>query len=146
MAILTIVEVGVLLLLMPFFQFIPDYTLVFFPISIILLLLLILGFSYILSIVNVFIKDIQPIWAVFVQALLFISPIFWYLKDSNELLLAIQSINPLGQLIEINHKLIISGEIPPLSDWLYTAGIIFGILFFGFYLFQKFEQKVIEEL
>jgi len=145
-AILTIVEVGVLLLLMPFFQFIPDYTLVFFPISIILLLLLILGFSYILSIVNVFIKDIQPIWAVFVQALLFISPIFWYLKDSNELLLAIQSINPLGQLIEINHKLIISGEIPPLSDWLYTAGIIFGILFFGFYLFQKFEQKVIDEL
>ena len=146
MAILTIVEVGVLLLLMPFFQFIPDYTLVFFPISIILLLLLILGFSYILSIVNVFIKDIQPIWAVLVQALLFVSPIFWHLKDSNELLLTIQSINPLGQLIEINHILVISREIPPLSDWLYTAGIIFGTLFFGFYLFQKFEKKVIAEL
>ena len=131
---------------MPFFQFIPNYTLVFFPISIILLLVLILGFSYILSIVNVFLKDIQLIWAILTQTLLFVSPIFWYLKDSNEILFAIHSINPLGQLIEINHKLIILGEIPPLSDWLYTSGIIFGILFLGYYLFKKFEQKILEEL
>ena len=116
------------------------------PLSIGLLIFLVLGFSYLLSIVNVFLKDIQPIWAVLVQTLLFISPIFWYLKDANELLLSIHSINPIGQLIEINHEIILFGEIPPISDWLYTSAFVFGILFLGYGVFCKFQQKVIDEL
>ena len=145
-AILSIIEVSVLIMLMPFFQFTPNFTIFLLPISIGLLLFLVLGFSYLLSIVNVFAKDIQPIWAVLVQTLLFISPIFWYLKDANELLLNIHSINPIGQLIEINHKIILLGEIPPITDWLYTSAFVFGILFLGFAVFRKYQQKVIEEL
>ncbi|HUS50076.1 MAG TPA: ABC transporter permease [Candidatus Paceibacterota bacterium] len=145
-AILSIIEVSVLIMLMPVFQFTPNLTIILLPISIGLLLLLILGFSYLLSIANVFMKDIQPIWAVVVQTLLFISPIFWYLKDVNELLLNIHLINPIGQLIEINHKIILLGEIPPLIDWLYTSAFVFGILFLGFAVFRKNQQKIIEAL
>ena len=146
MSILTIIEVGVLLALMPFFQFIPSETIFLLPILIILLLLLVLGFSYLLSIVNAYIKDIQPIWAVLVQTLLFISPIFWYLDDAQEILLNIQAINPVGQLIELNHKIVVSGIVPPLEEWLYTSAFVFGILFFGYAIFRKFEKKVTEEL
>jgi len=146
MSILTIIEVGVLLALMPFFQFIPNETILLLPIPIILLLILVLGFSYLLSIVSVYIKDIQPIWAVFVQTLIFISPIFWYLDEAQEILLNIQAINPVGQLIELNHKIIVSGIVPPLEDWLYTSAFVFGILFFGYAIFHKFEKKVTEEL
>ena len=145
-AILMFVEVGVFLGLMPVFSFVPTWTLVFFPILIALLLFLILGVSYILSIANVFATDIQPIWAVFVYALLFVSPIFWSLSYVEEgILLEIQKINPLGQLIEIAHQLVF-GHIPPLSDWLYTSAFVFGILFIGYGLFQKFEKRATEEL
>ena len=48
-------------------------------------------------------------------------------------------------LIELGHKLVF-GEIPSLTDWLYTSVFVFGILFFGFYLFNKFENKISERL
>lgn len=146
MCILTIVEVAVLLALMPVFQFTPGLTIFLLPIPIILLLMLVLGFSYLLSIIHVYVKDIQPIWAVLVQTLLFVSPIFWYLEDSQEILLTIQSVNPLGQLIELNHKIIVSGTIPPINDWLYTTGFVLGILFLGYGLFRKYEKRITENL
>ena len=75
-AILSVVEVGVLIMLMPFFQFIPTLTLILIPIPIILMLILVLGLSYILSIVNLYVRDIQTIWGVAVHAFFFMSPIF----------------------------------------------------------------------
>jgi len=145
-AILAIVEALVLIGLMPIFQFIPSITILLLPIPIILLLILVLGFSYILSVLHVFFKDIQPIWGVLVHTLLFTSPIFWYLEDSLNLLKNIHSINPIGQLIELNHKIVVSGQIPPLVDWLYASAFVFGILFFGYALFRKFEKRIVEEL
>ena len=144
MAILLLVEVIVLLGLMPFFQFIPSITIILIPIPIILMLILILGVSYLLSIVNLFLRDIQTIWGVGVHALFFISPIFWYIEDVEGILLTIQAINPVGQLIELNHKIVVWGEIPPLSDWLYTTMFVFGFLFVGYAIFRKFEKRIVE--
>jgi len=145
-AILMFVEIGVFLGLMPVFSFVPTWTLVFFPILIALLLVLILGVSYILSIAYVYATDTQPIWGVFVYAVLFVSPIFWSLDYVEEgILLEIQKINPIGQIIEIGHKLVF-GEIPPVTDWLYTSAFVFGILFVGYFIFQRFEKNAVEEI
>ncbi len=144
-AILLLVEVGVYFGLMPFFQFIPGLEILLLPVVLILFLFLVLGMSYILSIIFVYTKDIQPLWAVFVHALFFITPIFWYLEDGKGIVLEIQKINPLGQLIEISHQ-IVFGNIPPLNDWLYTTVIIFGIFFAGYALFQKFEKNAMEQM
>ena len=144
MAILLLVEVIVLIGLMPFFQFIPSITIILIPIPIILMLILILGVSYLLSIVNLFLRDIQTIWGVAVHALFFISPIFWYIEDVEGILLTIQAINPVGQLIELNHKIVVWGEIPPLSDWLYTTMFVFSFLFVGYAIFRKFEKRIVD--
>lgn len=146
MTILAIVEVAVLVSLMPFFQFFPSVTILLLPIPIILVLILVLGMSYLLSIISVYIRDIQTIWGVVVTALFFVSPIFWYLKDAEGILLTIHSINPFGQLVEITHKIAVFGEIPTLSDWLYTTMFVFAILIFGYAIFRKFENKILEEL
>ena len=95
---------------------------------------------------TVFVRDKQHIWNIFAHTLLFISPIFWYLKDVDGVLLVIQKINPLGQLIEIAHALVIYKQIPPLSDWLYTVAFVFAIFFVGYFVFHKFEHRVAEEL
>jgi len=140
------VDVGVFFGLMPIFQFIPSWTIILLPVVLVLLMILILGISYLLSIINVFVRDIQPLWAIFVHALLFLSPIFWYLDNVQGFLLQIQKINPLGQLIEITHQLVIEGEIPHLNEWLYTTFFILGIFFFGYFVFKTFEFKVAEEI
>ena len=143
---LAFVDVGVFFGLMPIFQFIPTWTIILLPLPLALLLILILGLSYILSIITVYVRDMQFFWSIFVHSLLFVSPIFWYLDKTEGILLQIQQINPLGQLIEISHKLVIDGQIPPLNEWLYTTFLVFSIFLFGYFVFNKFEHKIVEIL
>ena len=145
-AMLLLIEVAVLFGLMPFFDFIPPWTVVFLPIVLAMLVLFVLGISYILSIINVYVPDIHPFWSVFVHALFFVSPIFWYLKDVNGFLVGVQQLNPLGQIIELGHKLVVFGEIPPITDWVYTLVFVVGFFILGYAIFQKFQSKIVEEL
>jgi len=139
---LAFVDIAVFFSLMPVFQFIPDWTLVLLPIPLILVIFLVLGMSYLLSIASVFVRDIQHIWTIITFTLLFLSPIFWFVKDVSGFLLVIQQINPVGQLIEISHALVVYKEVPPLSDWLYTTAFVFVIFFVGYFVFQKYENKI----
>ena len=143
---LAFVDIGVFFGLMPIFQFVPTWTIIFLPITLILVLILVLGLSYFLSIINVFVRDIQTIWSILMHALLFASPIFWKIDEVDGILLQIQKINPIGQLIELSHKVVIDGEVPPLSDWLYTTLFILGIFVVGYVVFHKLQDKIMEEL
>ncbi|MDH3764479.1 MAG: ABC transporter permease, partial [Nitrosopumilus sp.] len=144
-ALLLTVEVGIFFGIMPFVSFIPSWTLIMMPLVIILLLGLILGLSYLLSILYVKIPDIQPIWTILMYALLFVSPIFWSIDQANDILLTIQQINPLGQIIELSHKIVFN-EIPDIEEWLKTALMVSAILVIGYIFFKKFEKTIVEEL
>lgn len=144
--ILSFVDVGVFFGLMPIFQFVPHWTIVLLPIPIILALVLVLGLSFLLSVVNVYVRDISNIWGILVHTLLFVSPIFWNPEDVDGILLQIHKINPLGQLIDISHKLVIDGQIPTINDWAYTTLFIFGILALGYFVFHRLQDKVVEDL
>ena len=142
---LMFVEVAVLFALMPIFSFVPSWTVVLLPVVLVLFLFLILGMSYLLSIIFVYARDIQPLWGVFVTALFFVTPIFWYTNDATGFALEIQKINPVGQLIEIAHKLVF-GQIPPLDDWLYTTSFVFAIFVIGYAIFQRYEERALEQM
>ena len=145
-ALLMFVEMSVLFGLMPFFQFTPPSTVIFLPILVVLLLILILGLSYFLSVVYVYLKDIQSFWAILIHALFFITPIFWSLENVEGIILVIHSINPLGQLVELGHQLVIFGNVPSLGEWLYASLLVFIILVIGFVTFKKLEKRALEEL
>ena len=143
---LAFADVGVFFGLMPIFQFIPTWTIILLPVILALLLFLILGLSYLLSIVTVYVRDVQIMWSIFVHSLLFASPIFWYVNQVEGILLQIQNINPLGQLIEMAHQLVIDGQIPSWNEWLYTTVFVFAIFFFGYLVFHKMEDRITEKL
>jgi len=145
-AILMLVEIGVLFIIMGLFQFSPTWTIVLLPAVFALMLILILGLSYFLSVVYVHIRDIQPVWNIFVHALFFMSPIFWYVKDVGGIVLTIHSINPVGQIIELGHKIVVFGEIPPLNDWLYAIFLVLFVFVVGYTLFRKLERRALEAL
>jgi len=144
-AILMIVHVAVLFFLMPFFGFTPPWTMILLPFPLILMLLLVLGLSYLFSVIFVYIRDLQPAWSLFSYALFFISPIFWYLHEVSGILKEIHFFNPLGRIIEIAHNVVFN-EIPPYEEWLIGTGYVLVIFFVGYYVFQKFERNVAEEL
>ena len=140
------VNVLVFLAVCVFFQYEFSFVILFLPIILCYLLLLILGLSYILSIANIFVKDIQRVWPIAIHALFFISPIFWYLDDAGEFMQIFQKFNPLGQIIELAHYVIVYNEIPPLNDWLFTLSLILLILVIGLLSFRVFDNRIIEEL
>ena len=141
----TAIEIGVFFALMPFLQFTPGLSILLLPIPITLLLLLVLGTSYLLSIVNMYIRDVQLFWGILLQALFFMTPIFWYLQDiDNPILLTIHQINPLGQLIELAHNLVVYDKIPPLMDWIYPVVFTISLVFVGYAIFQKYEKRIVE--
>lgn len=142
---LMIVKIGILFALMPIFNFTPTWTIILFPIPLALLIVLVLGLSYILSIVTVYFRDIQPLWGVFVYGLIFVTPVFWYEDQVGGFLLELQKINPLSQLIELFHKVIL-GTAPSLNEWVYSSAFVFGILILGYIIFQKYEKKITEML
>ena len=144
--ILAFIDIGVFFGMMPIFQFVPSWTIVLLPIPLILLLVLIMGISFLLSIVNVYVKDIKNLWSIVIHTLLFVSPIFWKPENIDGVLLLIHKINPLGQLIDISHKLVIDGQIPPISDWVYTTLIICGIFALGYFMFNRLQDKIVEDL
>ena len=144
-ALLMFATLGVFFGLMPFFDFFPTVTILFLPVVLILLLFLILGISYFLSIVNVILRDIQQFWGIFSYALIFVTPIFWYISDVEGILIKIHNINPLGQIVELGH-MIVFNQIPSLEQWAYTSALVFGIFIIGFAFFQRFESKITERL
>jgi len=146
MGLLAFVDIGVFFGLMPVFKFVPDWTILLLPAVMSLLLILVLGLSYILSILNAFTRDVSIIWQVFTRLLFFVSPIFWSLDEADDLLIKIQQINPLGQLIELGHILVVEKQVPSINDWISPAIIIVAIFFTGFFIFHKLEKKVTEEL
>jgi len=143
---LAFVDLAVFFAFMVIFGFTPPWTIVFLPLVLLLVIILIQGLSFLLSIINVYAKDIQNIWTIFLHTLLFISPVFWYLENVGGALIEIHKINPVGQLIEISHKLVIDGQIPSINDWAYTTSIVFGIFFLGYFVFHKLENKIVEDI
>ena len=110
------------------------------------LLVFILGLSYFFSILYAYVRDIQPMWGVIVLAMFFLSPVFWYIEDASEILLSIHAVNPLGQIIELGHNLVVFDKVPPLEDWLYASLLVFIVFLVGFLTFKKFEKRVMEEI
>ena len=139
------IKMAVFFALMPIFGFFPESTILLFPIVLLFLLALVLGMSYLLSIIYAFAKDIQYLWMMISFALFFLTPIIWRLDEVEGILLDIHNFNPIGQIVALGHKLVF-GEIPLATEWLHAGLFAVGILFFGYFVFQRFERNVVEDL
>ncbi len=121
-------------------------TMIFFPLVLALLIILTTGLSLILSVVRVYFKDFQNFWSIITMALIFITPVFWYVKDMPENIAFFFLLNPLALLMEISHKLILFGEYPTINEVLYSIVTTFSILILGIFIFNKKEKKFVEML
>ncbi len=97
-------------------------------------LLLAVGLSWFLAAWGVFIKDMNQIVPLFVQMMLFLSPVFYPVSAVPQMLRPIYQYNPLGSVIEARRAAIL-GPAVPWSSWLATLVLgsiacVLGYLFF----------------
>jgi lipopolysaccharide transport system permease protein len=115
------------------------------PVLIVPLVLLALGFSWFFSAWGVFIKDMTQVVPVFVQMLLFLSPVFYPVSAVPTILQAFYQYNPLGVVIESSRALV-SGQPVAWGMWVLALLMSLVISLLGYAFFQHSREEFADVL
>lgn len=131
------VSLVVLLAFSAFAGFSLQWTLLLLPVVLLPLLLLILGFSWLLSSLGVFLRDINQAIGVLLTVLMFMSPVFFPLSAVPDRFQPVLALNPLAYLIEQSRDVVLWGRMPNWNAWLGTLALGLLVCWCGFVWFQK---------
>ncbi len=143
---ISVFEFIVLFLFFVVFQFFPPATIIILPGLLGLEFLLALGFSFGLSVLLVRYRDVQYIWGVITYAGFFTVPIFYSIEIIPEKFKQIYLLNPMAQIIDMSHNVVLYNVIPDIWNITYTIFITGVSLAVGYLIFRSLNAKVIEEL
>ena len=113
------------------------WTIIFVPIILLPLLIFVLGISWILASLGVFIRDVGQTIGIVTTILMFMSPVFYPVSAPPLKLQKWMMLNPLTFIIEQSRLAVISGQTP---DWaglgIYTL-VALVVMWIGYAWFQK---------
>jgi len=144
--IMMLLDFSVFFLYMAVTQFFPPTTIILLPVFMILVFLLSIGISLPLSVLSVKLKDLNYVWIIVTNALIFLSPIFWRLETMSENIQEILQYSPWVQLITMAQDAVIYNKFPDAMTFVYVTSFVFVVLGLGILIFKKFENKVTEFL
>lgn len=115
----------------------PHWQIVVLPIVVVPLVLLVMGFSWMLSSLGVYLRDVGQLVGLIITAIMFLTPIFYPASSLPAKYQAILMFNPLTLPVEMVRNLLFWGRFPDMSLLaLYSFGaLICSVL--GFAWFQK---------
>ncbi len=113
------------------------WTLLLLPIIVLPLLLLIMGLSWLLASIGVFVRDLGQFIGLVLTMLLFMSPIFYPASALPESVRSYLFLNPLTFIIEQARGVILYGELPDWSGLMvyYTVAVL--VAWAGLFWFEK---------
>ncbi|EFM19406.1 MULTISPECIES: ABC transporter permease [unclassified Pantoea] len=135
-----LVSFFVLLLAILVFKQHIHLTLLLLPIIVLPLMLAILGLSWILSALGVFVRDIAQTIGIIISVLMFMSPVFYPISALPVTFQKVIMLNPLAFMIEEARKVVFWGVSP---DWLMLViNLVIGglICVVGYSFFQKVRK------
>jgi ABC-type polysaccharide/polyol phosphate export permease len=127
-------------------QFVPPITILFLPIFMILVFLLSVGISLFLSILSIKLKDLNYLWIVMTNIIIFLTPIFWKLENLPQTIREILQYSPWIQIITMTQDVVIYNKFPEPIMFLYVTVFVLSVLGIGMFIFKKVENKITEFL
>ena len=115
------------------------FILLLYPI--LLLVLFNIGFGLILSALFVFFRDIQYLWTVFIQLLMYMSAIFYTIDHYDPFVQNLFLLNPIYLFIRYFRKIVIEAAIPTLWFHLLMAADVLIVLGLGCWIYKKYNTK-----
>jgi lipopolysaccharide transport system permease protein len=113
------------------------WTVVYTPIVLFPLLLLVMGLTWLVSALGVFLRDIGQIIQPVLTALMFLSPIFYPLSSVNPKLQWIYHFNPITFVVEGLRDVLLHNRPPALVEWVTYTAMCTVVMAVGFLFFQR---------
>ena len=139
-------EFLVFALFMIFFRVIPGQTIIYFPFILLIEFILILGLSFGLSVLNVFYRDVQYMWAVVLQAGFFAAPIIYPMSILPSKVASVVMLNPMTRIIGMFRDAVIYNTQLYINDIVYSLGFALILLVIGYLIFRRLEPGLAEEM
>ncbi|SUC99324.1 ABC transporter [Pseudomonas aeruginosa] len=132
-----LISLGVWFLAYGLFFGIPHLTVLLFPLIVLPFVMFIMGLSWSLASLGVYLRDVSQIIGVVTSVLMFMSPIFYPVSALPENYRHLLYLNPLTPVIEMTRDVLYWGRIPDIqllgAYWIATV----VIAWLGFAWFQK---------
>lgn len=133
----SVVSVGVLLCAIYFINGSMHWTFILLPFAFVPLILVVLGLSWILASLGVFLRDVGQTVSIITSVMMFLSPIFFPVSALPERFQAIMMANPLTFIIEMARDVLIWGQQPNWLVWAVYTAVSCVFAWLGFVWFQK---------
>lgn len=118
----------------------------YYPIIFIVQYILILGLSFIVSSITVYVRDLQHLIGVALQLLFYATPIVYNANTIPENFKWILNLNPMTYVINAYRDIFYNQVTPDVKSLLIVAGIMIAICIVGYMIFNKLQKGFAEEL
>lgn len=124
----------------------------YFPLILLIQVMFLLGVTFFLSAINVYIRDVEYIMNFITLLLMYLTPILWEVKMITERApeyaqyVKYLFLNPMAGIIDSYHQIFYYKNAPNGSLLLYTALVSAGVLLLGYLTYRKLEKGFAEEL
>ena len=120
--------------------------LVLLPIIALIQFILLLGLIFITSSINIYMRDLEYIVTFIVNLLFYATPIIYSVDMFPDKFKWVLNLNPLATIITSYRDIMLFGQMPNLTNLLFTALFSFVLLIIGYSVFRKLEKGFAEEV
>lgn len=132
-----VVSLGVWLAAFVFLVGMPHWTILLSPLVMAPFVLFVMGLSWALASLGVFLRDVGQIIGIAVQMLMFLTPIFYPASALPERFQTVMFLNPMTPPVEMMRDVLYGGRLPSLQLWLLGSAVSVVVAVSGFAWFQK---------
>ncbi len=105
------------------------------------LMLFNVGIGLILSALFIFFRDIDYLWRVFLQLLMYGSAIFYTIDSFPSRMQIVFACNPLYRHIAYFREIVLAGAVPSLSTHLVLAGFAIAAMSIGMFMYKHYNTR-----
>jgi len=105
-----------------------------------------LGLLFVLSAINVYVRDVEYLVAFLLNLLFYATPILYTADMFPESIRWVLYLNPMTHFIDAYRSIFYYQTMPNLTSLFYILGLSFLILVFGYFVFRKLEKGFAEEV
>lgn len=116
------------------------------PFVIIIEYLLLLGIVFILSSITVYLRDLEHIIGVVIQALFYGTPIVYSLSTIPQQFMWVFKLNPMAYIVQGYRDILYYQTMPDVSGLLMILGLSIVLVIIGYHVFNHLQRNFAEEL